>query len=320
MIKSSAYGGDRWAARTGDHRDDIGAVWAPFAIDTEWRPLKAVLLHRPGRELLASADDPDKVQMLAPVDWAKAEAEHDQMAEVYRALGIAVHYVEPDPPSAPNQMFCADTFVMTPAGAVVARPASTVRAGEERWVQRRLAALGAPVVKTFTGRAVFEGADLMWLDPNTAIVGHGLRTNDDAIAQLDDLMAQIGCELIAVDMPVGTMHLMGMLRIIDKDLALVWPTRTPFRAVQELQLRGYRIADLPEADDATRNRAMNFVTLAPRKVLMVAGLTGIQDWLEGLGVECLTSPTDELSKAAGNIGCLTGVLSRERSPCRVPGR
>ena len=31
-----------------------------------------------------------------------------------------------------------------------------------------------------------------------------------------------------------------------------------------------------------------------------------------LGIECLSAPTDELSRAAGNVGCLTGVLWRER--------
>jgi arginine deiminase len=45
---------------------------------------------------------------------------------------------------------------------------------------------------------------------------------------------------------------------------------------------------------------------------MVAGLHVLQDEFEKLGIECLTSPTDELSRAAGNIGCLTGVLAREQ--------
>ena len=45
---------------------------------------------------------------------------------------------------------------------------------------------------------------------------------------------------------------------------------------------------------------------------MVTGLTALQDEFEKLGIECLTSPTDELSKAAGNVGCLTGVLAREQ--------
>jgi len=44
-------------------------------------------------------------------------------------------------------MFVSDLMFMTPEGAVLARPASTVRAGEERWVARRLAELGVPILK-----------------------------------------------------------------------------------------------------------------------------------------------------------------------------
>ena len=43
---------------------------------------------------------------------------------------------------------------------------------------------------------------------------------------------------------------------------------------------------------------------------MVTGVPRLQSHLESLGVECLTTPTDELGKAAGNVGCLTGVVSR----------
>jgi hypothetical protein len=32
-----------------------------------------------------------------------------------------------------------------------------------------------------------------------------------------------------------------------------------------------------------------------------------------MGVECLTTPTDELTKAAGNVGCLTGILQRAQA-------
>ncbi|RLA31266.1 MAG: hypothetical protein DRR15_13490 [Gammaproteobacteria bacterium] len=42
-----------------------------------------------------------------------------------------------------------------------------------------------------------------------------------------------------------------------------------------------------------------------------AAIKQIGSLLGGLGIECLTSPTDELSRAAGNIGCLTAVLWRE---------
>lgn len=310
---ASAYGGDGWSPRTASHRDEIGSVWAPFAVDSEWSDLRAVLLHRPGEELGRSAD-PRAVQMLEPLDIGRARDEHDAMAARYAEAGVAVHYVQPDGPVRPNQMFCADLMFMTPEGAVLARPASTVRAGEERLVAARLAALGAPILCQLRGAATFEGADAMWIDRRTVLVGRGLRTNQAAIDQLTRLFSEIGVTAIAVDMPYGTMHLMGMLRIADRDLAVAWPRRTPHAAVLALRERGYRVAFLPDTEEAGTGRAFNFVTLGPRRVLMVGGNPATQRFLESLGVSCIVSPARELAKAAGAIGCLTGILHR------APGR
>lgn len=166
-----------------------------------------------------------------------------------------------------NQMFCADLFVATPEGAILARPVSVARVGEERQFARRLADLGVPMLATLTGRATFEGADLMWLAPKTAIIGRGLRTNAEAIDQNTALLNRLGIEVIAVNMPFGTMHLKGMLRMADADLAIAWPRRTPFSAVAALRTRGVEVAFLPYEDEAQANRGMNFITLGPRPIL-----------------------------------------------------
>ena len=129
-------------------------------------------------------------------------------------------------------MFCADLFLMTPEGAIVGRPASTVRAGEERWVARRLADLGIPIVRTIRGRGTFEGADAMWLDATTVLVGRGLRTNGEGVAQVTSILGEMGVEAIPVDLPWGAMHLMGTLRIADRDLAIAWPGRLAVAAVR----------------------------------------------------------------------------------------
>lgn len=307
---SAAYGGDNWSPRVLPHAAEIGPIWAPYGVGSEWSRLTAVLLHRPGAELGVSAD-PDKVQMLAPLDLARAQGQHDGIAAAYNAAGVAVHYVAPPADALPNQMFCADLLFMTPGGVILARPASTVRAGEERHVAARLAALGVPILRTLQGSAVFEGADAMWLDARTVIVGRGLRTNDDAIRQVAACLADQGVATIAVDMPFGTMHLMGMLRIADKDLAIAWPRRTPHAAVMALRERGYEVAFLPDQDEAQGNRALNFVTLGPRRILMVDGNPTTQRFYEELGIQVAAVPADELAKAAGAIGCLTGVLARE---------
>jgi N-dimethylarginine dimethylaminohydrolase len=310
---TAAYGGDNWSQRQATHQQELGQIWGGCGIDSEWRELQSVLLHCPGDELNAARDDPEAVQMLAPVDVAKAQEEHNAMVEVYRSQGVEVQFVEPELPCQPNLMFCADLFAMTPQGAILARPASTVRAAEERWVARKLAELGIPILKTLTGTSTFEGADLMWIDEKTAMIGRGLRTNDAAIAQIETLLAEIGIELIAVDSPFGIMHFMSLLRIVDRNLAICWPRRTPHRTVRVLQERGYEVVFPPFADDPASYRGINFVTLGPRRILMVGGVPSVQSYFEEMGVECLTTPTDELTKAAGNVGCLTGILQRAQA-------
>jgi len=308
---TAAYGGAGWAPRGTTHAEEIGALWAACGIDSEWRPLKSVLLRRPGAELLV--EDVDAAQYLAPLDLSRAQDEHDAMADAYRAAGVAVIEVGAVPRPTPNRMYCADLFVMTPEGAILGRPASQVRAGEEVAVAAALAAAGVPILATLTGGATFEGADLIWLDRRTALIGEGLRTNAEAIAQIAERLARIGCDVIGVDMPFGTMHLMGMLRIVDRDLAIAWPRRIPHAAVMALRARGYQVAFLPEEDEATVNRGLNVVALGPRRVLMPGGNPVIRAFYEELGIEVTETPTEELRKAAGAVGCLTGVVARERA-------
>ena len=70
---------------------------------------------------------------------------------------------------------------------------------------------------------------------------------------------------------------------------------------------------MPEEEEASLGRAFNFVTLGPRRILMPAGNPASQAFYESLGITCVTTPTHELAKAAGAVGCLTGVLRRASS-------
>lgn len=306
----SAYGGEGWQPRERSAREELGSLWGACGMNSEWARLKAVLLHKPGDEIAASADF-NAVNMLEPLDLACAQAQHDAMAEAYRAAGVAVYYAEPATQPRPNQMFMADLFFMSLEGAILARPASAVRAGEERVAARRLADLGVPIASSVGGRGTFEGADAMWLDPQTVIVGRGLRTNDEGAAQVTAALQIQGVTVVQVDLPYGTMHLMGMLRIVDRDLAIAWPTRLAVRAVEALRARGYRVIFLPDEREARGNAAFNFVTLGPREILLAAGNPITQAFYEQHEIECHTVAVDELAKAAGAIGCLTGIVERE---------
>jgi N-dimethylarginine dimethylaminohydrolase len=107
------------------------------------------------------------------------------------------------------------------------------------------------------------------------------------------------------------MHLMGQLRFADHDLAIGWPGRVPFAAVEALRARGHTVLFLPDEEEAVRGFALNFVTLGPRRILMAAGNPNTQAFLQEGGIACQAVEVDELVKAAGGIGCLTGILERE---------
>ena len=142
------------------------------------------------------------------------------------------------------------------------------------------------------------------------ILGRGLRTNDEGAAQVTSTLNEMGVEVIQVDLPFGTMHLMGMLRIVDHDLAFARPIRLVHRAVEALKTRGYQVEFVPDGWETDQNKAFNFVTLGPREILMVAGNPITQAFYENLGIKCHTVACDELGKAAGSIGCLSGILQR----------
>jgi N-dimethylarginine dimethylaminohydrolase len=288
----------------------MGSVWAASGNDSEWSSLKSVILHRPGSEIDAISD-PDKYQMLEHINAPLARKQHDDLAQTFQNLGINVSYISPNDTPPPNMMFCADLLFMTREGAILGRPASTVRAGEERWVARRLSDMGIPILQTLTNRAVFEGADALWLDKSTILIGVGLRTNSEAITQIRQLLSRMNVEVIEVDLPVGTMHLMGILRFISNQKVITWPYRLGWRAYDAITERGYQVLLIPDEKEAIQYSALNFVTIGPNEILMAENNPKTQTFLENHGVHCHCVNINELLKAAGGIGCLTAVLERE---------
>jgi N-dimethylarginine dimethylaminohydrolase len=248
--------------------------------------------------------------MLGTLSIRRSQEQHDTLAQAYRDNGVAVRYVEPADAAPPNLIFLADLLFMTPEGAILGRPASVVRAGEERLVAARLAQLGIPILRSVRGHGTFEGADAAWIDSDTVLLATGLRTNPNGADQVAQLLHELGVKVVRVGLPYGAMHLMGQLRFADNDLAFAWPGRVPFAAVDTLREKGYRVLFLPHEGEATLGMSLNFVTIGPRRILMASGNPVTQAFFEDAGVDCLTVPIDELAKAAGGIGCLTGILER----------
>lgn len=273
-------------------------------------PLKSVLMHRPGIEF-EKITNPNEFQMLELPVLDKIQKQYDNLAEAYRRANVSVSYVEPSDTPPPNLIYVADLLFMTPEGVILARPASTVRAGEERYVARRLVEMGIPIVLSIRGTGTFEGADAAWLNPECVMVGTGLRTNREGATQITKLFEQMEIEVIVVELSLGAMHLMGSLRFADEKTAICWPSQIPRGAIKALQERGFEVLLAPDEKEMRSGMALNYVSLGPRSILMAAGNPVTQAFYESSGITCHTVEIDEIMKAAGGIGCSTGVLERD---------
>lgn len=311
MSLSAAYGGTKWSPRVLPLRDELPDYWGNWGVSSEHGRLDAVLLKRPGPEL-DNITDFDAVQMRADLDPELARQQHDTMADAYEAHGVQVHYVENGRLDKPNSFFIRDLMLMTPEGAIVARPASTVRAGEERFVAEALSRLGVPILMTVHGNGTFEGADVSWVDEDLCFLAEGLRTNREGADQVERMLREIGVrEVVRVQLPWGAMHLDGLLNILDRDLAVVWPRRTPFPVVRTLLDRGFRILEIDDEHEAHHKMPMNFVAIEPGKILMPKGAERMRAIYEDAGVRCIEVEVGELIKAGGGIHCMTGFLRRD---------
>lgn len=311
LQEAATYGGPGWQPRLFSHEDEVrlGFIWRACGTRSEVAPLREVVLHWPGPELSLQVP-PDRMLMLERIDLARIRDQAVALAELYRSQGVKVHFHTPVRPPPANMIFLRDTFLVTPEGAIVARMAAQQRAGEERFVTEFLAGLGIPILRTICGRATFEGADALWLKPDVLLVGTDRRTNEDGFRSLRDAVAPQGVRLLPVEVPKGAQHLLGIVNFVADDLAVVHGGRASQPLLDLLKDHGYRTLPVPPDEEVMRRGAMNFVTLAPRKLVMPTGCPAARKLYEAEGIEVLEADVTEYLKGAGALGCLTGILLR----------
>ena len=317
----AAYQGNGWLPREKNMSCEIqeGRIWSAYSSSSEYHPLKAVLLHIPDPDIPETADA-NRSLHLASIDYRLLYRQINDLADIFSRFGIDVHFMKPDSAddkvkfhkSFHNLMFVRDLFFMTPEGAVISRMASEIRAGEERCASKALVELGIPVLCTISGKGTLEGADAFWVNEKRVLVGTGNRTNEAGFNQLKSCLKFQGVEAIRISLPKGIMHLMGIFQIVDRDLALIRSDFIKGEIIDLIERQGFQLIKMNETDEIKRNQAMNIVTLAPRKIVMVAGNPLTRRIYEENGIEVAAGiEVSELVKGAGGIGCATGILHRQ---------
>ena len=228
----------------------LEALWGrAWGCDNDIGQIRAVMMHRPGQEF--DVIDPAKrieetgsfgdleagwywqSETIPPL--AEMQAQHDRLADAVRAEGAEVIYVDGVEGGRFKSVYTRDSSFAVKGGAIVARLAPRMRHGEELPVTRALAKLGMPILRTVHGTGMIEGGSFAWLNSKTAVVGRGIRVNDDGIAQVAEVLKYQGVELIVVDLRGYDIHIDGHFVMVDVNLALVWPRGLSFSFLERLK-------------------------------------------------------------------------------------
>ena len=308
-----------------DHPERMAAVWGrEWGCDNDVGRIRTVLVHRPGAEF--EVIDPSKSieetggfgDLEAGWYWqsekipplAEMQAQHDGLVRVLEDHGIEVIRLEGVSDGRFKSCYTRDSSFAVKGGAIVARLAPRLRHGEERAVTRTLANAGVPILATVAGTGMMEGGSFAWLNAKTAVVGRGIRVNDEAISQVADVLRRQGAELLVVDLPGYSIHIDGHFMMVDVDLALVDPTGLSYSFLETLKDLGIRTVEITPDDNSW---IINGLAISPGKYVMPHGISdATREALERQGLELIEIPYDKMQLNGGGIHCSTCPLLRDR--------
>ncbi|MFA6130315.1 MAG: arginine deiminase family protein [Candidatus Omnitrophota bacterium] len=285
-------------------------------MNSEYRPLKSVLLSMPVPEI-KNIDEPGKILYTKIIDYDILKREFGELVKAYKKFKIEVNFINTNRIASTDQrykfnlMFARDLFFMTPRGAILSRMFSEVRRDEVKYAQRALKNKKISIIKPIQDIATFEGADALWVNEESVLVGVGRRTNLKGFLEIKNTLSRQGVQCVPVPAPGGVLHLLGALQFVDSDTALVRTELADPKIIGLLKRFKIRTIAIPENREVKTKYAMNFVTVAPKRIIMSAGCPHTKKIYQDSGIKIAAEvPATQLANAAGGIACATGVLSR----------
>lgn len=276
------------------------------------RPLRRVLVKRPDQAFVVS--NPQQWHYTSSPNLARAQQEHDEFVETLKNNDVEVVYHDAFLSDMADAIFVHDPVIITNQGAVLLSMGKFLRAGEPGAIAACLEKIGVPILSKLTGMATAEGGDCLWLDDKTLAVGQGFRTNGEGIAQLTKILGTIGVDVLPVQLPFyqgpeACLHLQSLISLVDEKVAVVYKPLMPITFIQDLQVRGFTLIDVPEEEFLTMGP--NILAIKPGLCLTIEGNPITKQRLESAGITVLLYRGHEISlKAEGGATCLTRPLLR----------
>lgn len=284
-----------------------------YFVNSEYKPLRAVLMYKPGPEIEA-LDKPLDVLHIRNIDYRTMGKEYDEIIKLYEKLKINVYLI--DTRNAKNShlfniMYTRDLLFMTPGGAILSSMKHNTRSNEVRYAERTLKGIDIPIRKVIEPAGTFEGADALWVNKGMVLTGVGNRTNVDGFFQLKDELKTQGIDCVSVPAPRGTQHLLGALQFVDSKLALARADLIDLEAIDFLKKNKIKIIELHENKEVREKQALNIVIIAPRKIIMPADCPATKKIYENHGIRVVGEvKISQLINGGGGLSCATAIITR----------
>lgn len=248
---------------------------------------RRALIRRPGPLL---ADGLVTHIERSPVDVVLAMEQWVSYVEALRQSGWEVVEVPPADDCA-DAVFVEDTVVMYADLAVIARPGADERRPETAATEQVLRDLGYRIAH-ITQPGTLDGGDVLKHD-GTVWVGVGGRTNAEGVAQLADLLAPLGAEVIGVPND-KTLHLKSAVTALPDGSVIGYEPLVTDPAVW-----GARFVGVPEEPGA------HVVLLGDTRVLMSTSAPETIGLLTERGLDVIAVDMTEFEKVEGCVTCLS---------------
>ncbi len=249
-----------------------------------------------------------------PGDFPAAQAEHDALCRLLAEAGAGVVFLPESDALTLDAVYAHDASLPTDDGLILMNPAKPNRVPEARAQASFVAQLNIRVFGEVTMPGCTEAGDIVWLDPQTLLVGHGYRTNRAGIEQMRALLAPKGVDVLSAPLPYGSgpsacLHLLSLISMLDEWTILVDLPWLAVETVELLRSRGFRLLEIePSERDSL---ACNVLSLGSRRLVALDQNVRTNERLREGGFDVLTFPGAELCiNGSGGPTCLTRPLLR----------
>lgn len=247
-------------------------------------------------------------------NFETAQSQHAALVGELQSAGADVVELPAAGDLSLDAVYAHDASLSSDFGMILMRPGKANRLGEAAHQGLWCAAQGIPTFDTILTPGTTEAGDMVWLDTQTLLVGHGYRTNAAGIEQMRALLAPKGVEVLSAPLPYGPgpsfcLHLMSLISLLDEQTALV---DLPWLAVETVELLKSRGFGFIQIDDSERDTlACNVLALGEKRLLAIEENHKTNGRLRQAGFDVRTFPGSEICiNGSGGPTCLTRPLLR----------